>query len=577
MIKTFRKFFDFAGSKNKKLLKQTMWLGIVRAVFQALKIPAVYLIVEAVAKDEFNSTTLAYASLIMVVSVLGSIVIYRTSSIKQTIAGYRTAAEKRIEIAEHMRYLPMGYFNEKSLGYITSVATNTMEQMGDVATRVIMMTTKGLLESLLITIYLIVFDWRIGTIGAVGILLFLLVNRQLRKANQTVSERKLKADSTLVEETLEYIHGIVEVKTYGLTKEKRHRLNDSIDMACNKCIELENMANSYIPVQNIIVKLTGLFMSLASIKFYVSGTMDLSISLVMIVSSFMLFSALEETGSYSALLRIVDMSVDRAKEILNLKLMDIDGKEVQTSSQNIEIKDIEFAYDKKQIINNISLNIPEKTTAAFVGPSGGGKTTLCHLIARFWDVDSGQVKLDGIDVKDYSMDSLMKNYSFVFQKVYLFHDSIFNNISFGKPDIEFEKVVEAAKKACCHDFIMALPDGYNTIIGEGGTSLSGGECQRISIARAIMKDSPIIILDEATANVDPENEKELTEAIYELTKDKTILMIAHRLRTVKNADQIFVVDNGSVVQKGAHEELLSVDGIYRNFINSRRKAVSWKL
>ena len=225
----------------------------------------------------------------------------------------------------------------------------------------------------------------------------------------------------------------------------------------------------------------------------------------------------------------------------------------------------------------MSVKIPEKTTTAIVGPSGGGKTTLTNLMARFWDVKGGEVLLGGHNVKEYSFDSLMKNFSFVFQRVYLFEDTIANNIRFGNPDASIEQVIDAAKKARCHDFIMSLPDGYDTVIGEGGASLSGGEKQRISIARAIMKNSPVIILDEATANVDPENEAELTHAIEELTKDKTIIMIAHRLKTVRNADQILVLDNGKIVQKGTHQELAAKDGIYKNFISDRKEAVSWKI
>ena len=216
-------------------------------------------------------------------------------------------------------------------------------------------------------------------------------------------------------------------------------------------------------------------------------------------------------------------------------------------------------------------------TAAIVGPSGGGKTTLCHLLARFWDVDGGRVTLGGRDVREYDMDSLMQNFSFVFQNVYLFHDTVANNIRFGQPDAPMEKVTEAAKKARCHDFIMKLPQGYDTVIGEAGGSLSGGERQRLSIARAIMKDAPIIILDEATANVDPENEKELMEAIGELTREKTVIMIAHRLKTVRHADQILVVDKGRIVQRGTHDELMAQDGIYRHFITGREQAVGWKL
>ena len=229
------------------------------------------------------------------------------------------------------------------------------------------------------------------------------------------------------------------------------------------------------------------------------------------------------------------------------------------------------------IIDGVSLHIPDKTTTAFVGPSGAGKTTLCSLISRFWDVQEGRVLLGGKDVKAYSMDSLMKNFSFVFQNVYLFHDTIANNIRFGQSDAPMSKVIAAAKKACCHEFISTLPDGYDTVIGEGGASLSGGEKQRISIARAIMKDAPIIVLDEATANVDPENEKELMEAIDALTKKKTILMIAHRLKTVRDADQIVVVDQGKIAERGTHASLMRKNGIYRRFVDARKLAVSWKI
>ena len=257
--------------------------------------------------------------------------------------------------------------------------------------------------------------------------------------------------------------------------------------------------------------------------------------------------------------------------------MDISGQDIQPEHFDITAENIGFAYEQRKIIDGISLHIPERTTTAIVGPSGGGKTTLTSLLSRFWDVDEGKVTLDSIDVRDYSMDALMKNYSFVFQRVYLFADTIANNIRFGQPDAPMEKVIDAAKKACCHDFIMQLPDGYDTVIGEGGASLSGGEKQRISIARAIMKDAPIIVLDEATANVDPENEADLMKAIDALTREKTIIMIAHRLKTVRNADKILVIESGKIAQQGTHDELMREDGIYRRFVESRREAASWRM
>ena len=267
----------------------------------------------------------------------------------------------------------------------------------------------------------------------------------------------------------------------------------------------------------------------------------------------------------------------RAREILDTPQMTISGETITPENRDLGAENIEFSYEKRKVIDGVTVQIPEKTTTAIVGPSGGGKTTLVKLLARFWDPNAGRVTLGGRNVIEYDMDSLMENFSFVFQNVYLFHDTIANNIRFGQPDAPMEQVIEAAKKACCHEFIEALPDGYNTVIGEGGASLSGGEKQRISIARAMMKDAPVIFLDEATANVDPENENDLMRAIRALTAEKTVIMIAHRLKTVKNADQILVVDHGKIVQQGSHEELMEEDGIYRSFISERREAASWKV
>ena len=333
----------------------------------------------------------------------------------------------------------------------------------------------------------------------------------------------------------------------------------------------------FMTMQSFWLKAVGTVIVLASILLHIGGSMDLLTAIIMIISSYLIYAQLDNAGNYSALLRTVDVSVRQANEILQTPQMDITGKDITPEHFNIKAENVSFAYEKRKIIDGISVDIPQNTTTAIVGPSGGGKTTLTSLLSRFWDVDEGKVTLDGVNVKEYSMDALMKNYSFVFQRVYLFADTIANNIRFGQPDTPMEKVIEAAKAACCHDFIMQLPDGYDTVIGEGGASLSGGEKQRISIVRAIMKDSPIIVLDEATANVDPENEADLMKAIDALTKEKTIIMIAHRLKTVRNADQILVIENGRLAQRGTHESLMAKEGIYRSFVESRREAASWRL
>ena len=495
----------------------------------------------------------------------------------QTIAGYTTCAGKRIEIAEHLRYVPMGYFNETSLGNITSITTNTMELLADVATRVVMLTLGGTLESCLITIMLLIFDLRIGAVALVGLLIFFVINSFLQRHSVDVSKQKLDKDTAMVSEVLEFIQGITEAKNFKLIGENNKKLDICIDDASKANIRMEFKIVPFVSLQSWVIKMTGVMMCMLSLRFYFAGTMDLATNIVMMIASFLMYAALDSAGNFSSLLRAVDISVDKAKSVLAIENMDIDGEYIETETQNIEMDHVDFAYDTRKVIDDISLSIPEKTTAAFVGPSGSGKTTICHLIARFWDVQSGQVKLDNRDVRAYNMNSLMENFSFVFQSVYLFHDTIANNIRFGQPEASMDMVIDAAKRACCHDFISKLPDGYDTVLGEAGASLSGGQKQRISIARAIMKDAPIIILDEATANVDPENERELMLAIKELTKEKTILMIAHRLKTVRNADRIYVIDKGKIAQQGTHEELMKNEGIYRDFVSARSEAIGWKL
>ncbi|MBR3555398.1 MAG: ABC transporter ATP-binding protein [Oscillospiraceae bacterium] len=577
MVKTIRRFFAFCGEENRSKFNRSILLGVLEAVFQALRIPAIACMLRALLGNGVTGKDILLSLGIMLVSIAGTSLLKARSMMLQTEAGYDTCAKKRVEIAEHLRYLPMGYFNERSLGQITSVTTNVMESLENVATRVVMLVCEGLLTTSLIIVMLLLFDWRIALVLLIGFVLFLLANTFLQRAAGRLAGRKIDADEKLVEKVLEYLQGMAEVKAYRLTGRKSRELNEAIAANAKINTDMEMTLIPRMTAQSFIAKLTGVCMVGFSCAFFCAGTMDALVAVVMVISAFIVNGSLETAGNYSALLRVVDRSVDRAQEILDTPQMDLSGEALAPASKDIAAENAEFSYDRRKIIDGVTLRIPERTTTAIVGPSGGGKTTLVNLLARFWDVDAGRVTLGGRDVKDYEMDSLMGNFSFVFQNVYLFHDTVANNIRFGRPEAGVEEVIAASKKACCHDFITALPQGYDTVIGEGGASLSGGEKQRISIARAMMKDAPVVFLDEATANVDPENENELMSAIQTLTAEKTVIMIAHRLKTVEHADQILVVDHGRIVQKGTHRELMAQEGIYKAFIGERREAASWKV
>ena len=577
MFEILAKFFKFSGKENENKFKLSIVIGLVEALASAMKIPAImYVLIGLMSKESMGKYIIGSIA-IMGIAVTVDIICKRFSTVLQTEGGYNASAFMRIKIAEHLRYLPMGYFNSNSIGEISSVTTNTMEVLGDIAARVVMLTTQGILETTMIVLMIFIFDWRIGLISAAGVFIFFVINSIMQKAGKSDSEKKVQCDTELISQIMEYIQGISEVKSYNLLGKQAKRLNDANEACAKINTKMELLFVPYHFLQGVVTKITGAIIVIGSAAFYINGTMSAVYAIGMTISAFMLYSSLECAGNYSSLLHVVSVCVDKANAILELDTMDIDGKEIKPQNCDIKLDHISFSYDKRKIIDDVSLSIPEKTTTAIVGPSGGGKSTLCNLIARFWDVDEGKVTLGGVNVKDYSMNNLMNNFSFVFQTVYLFADTIENNIKFGRQDATHEEVVAAAKKACCHEFISQLPNGYDTVIGEGGSSLSGGQKQRISIARAIMKDAPVVILDEATANVDPENEKDLMDAIEALTKEKTIIMIAHRLKTVRHADQIVVVDKGRIAQQGTHEQLMTQDGIYKRFVDAREQAVSWKL
>ena len=576
MFSIFKKFFAFAG-KYSDMQKKGVVFAVLHSILEAFQLLALAVVLQAIIKHTVSTAT-AWTSLgIMLASVIGTVVTGHISKMSEIDGSFMMCADKRIKIGDRMKYMPMGYFNSHSLGNITAAVTTTMSDIEEVAPRVMEKTMHGFIHAAIISIAMMIFDWRIGLIVIGGIALFMGANAFVQRKSREISPRRQAAQANLVGAVLEYVQGMSVVKAFHLVNAANKRIDQSILDCERNNFGMEKAFIRYFAIEQLILRLVSVVVLIVSIAFYLGGTMSLAHCILMLVAAFIIYSQLEVAGSMSSLLRTIDVSIDRVDEIHQTPVIDAEGDDHVPRSADIEFKDVSFSYENRRIIDNVSFIIPQGTTTAMVGPSGGGKTTLCNLIARFWDVDEGVVTIGGRDVREYTLDSLLRNISMVFQNVYLFNDTIANNIKFGKPEATMEEVIDAAKKACCHDFIMSFPEGYDTVIGESGATLSGGEKQRISIARAMLKDASIIILDEATANVDPENESKLQAAIASLTRDKTIVMIAHRLKTVRHADQILVVDDGRIVQSGTHSELMGQEGIYADFIGIRKKAIGWKI
>ena len=516
MIQLFKKIWDFS-IKEKGNLQKSMVIGFLNAIFNSFLVIALYVVLKAIVEDNVSAATAWTAFIIMVISIVGRIITQYFSQLQRTHAGYFMVADKRIDIGEKLKRVPMGYFNQNSLGQITAIETTILNDVENAVPVVLVTTLGGFLNSLVFSLFILIFDWRIGLITLAGMAVFLMITSAMEKKSREGVPARQEAQSVLVEAVLETIQGMSVVKAFDLDHNLDKKVDKAIDESFRKNERLERAMTPYIAMQQLVLYVFGVALMFCSIAFYLNGSMELTDSLIMVVCSFMVYEQLKVAGSCVANMRIAEHSIDKANKIDEVPTMDEGGRDTTPVSMEIQFSNVDFAYEKKKILDNVSFTIPEKKMTAIVGPSGSGKTTLCSMIPRFWDVNAGSVSIGGVNVKDYTMNSLMKNISMVFQNVYLFADTIENNIKFGKMEATHEEVVEAAKRACCHDFIMALPEGYQTRIGEGGASLSGGEKQRISIARALIKDADIVIFDEATANVDPENEDRLQSAMEELT------------------------------------------------------------
>ena len=504
----------------------------------------------------------------MILAVLGRYLFSYFRAITQESVGYEATADERIRLGDILKRVSLGFFSKNNMGELSAAATTDLSFMEMYAMNMVNTVVNGYITVIVLIMFLVFYSPIAGGIALAGVLLSALFLHLLEARSHQNAPIHQKAQDDMVESSIEYLRGMQVVKAFkqeGVSIASiRKAYNDSKKI--NIKIEVEYMPFNCLHLFSLKAASIAI-VAVAALLTY-DGSMGLPTMLMLDMFSFMIFGSVEAMNNAAHVLEVIDATLDKLDGIEHAEMISL-------QNTDIAFHDVTFSYDTVPVLRNISFSIPQGSTTAIVGPSGSGKTTICNLIARFYDVDSGEVTVGGEDVRNMTCDSLLRNISMVFQKVYLFHDTIENNIRFGNPSATKEEIIEAAKKARCHDFITALPDGYETVIGEGGSTLSGGEKQRISIARAILKNANIVILDEATASIDPENEHLIQQAISELTIGKTVIVIAHRLATIEHADQILVIDKGQVVQKGTHRQLIQQDGLYRRFITIREQAEGW--
>ena len=578
MLKIIRRVLRLSGNLSKRIWGSFI-CGFLESMFGLLPIAAVFLVLIELQNGQpiTGQTWGIVIGLIaggLILRMIFKYLVYRL----QSTAGFEFVARERIALGDRLRNVPMGFFHDNSVGDITATVTTDLNFLENYSMHILDKVTTGVLSMIVMAACILAFDWRIGLIFVAGILLSFPIYSHMQKKGKALSAKRQKIQSEAVAATLEYVQGISVVKSFNMCDKNLSDIEDAYESNAAASYGVERVFTPLNMTYSMVFRISACMIMLCAGILAVGGDLSFANLAVILIASFTIFNPIEVMGQMTTMIRTMDAALDRVERIKQAKKIDENGRDIPLDSFDIGFEHVSFAYENgNPILKDVSFSIPQGSMTAIVGPSGGGKTTITRLIARFWDVQEGSITVGGHDVKEFTCDSLLKNMSMVFQNVYLFHDTIENNIKFGCPDATHEQVVEAAKKACCHDFISVLPQGYDTVIGEGGSTLSGGEKQRISIARAMLKDAPIILLDEATASVDPENEVHLQQAISALVKNKTLIVIAHRLSTIRDADQILVVDNGYIVQKGVHADLIGQEGIYQNFWNIRQKARNWKL
>ncbi len=582
MFQTVKRIIDWCGEFKGKLYAgfvMTFFSHIFTAMPLALAAYTIGLLIESVQNGTSFDTSWIWKSILIQVGLVffRFLFDYFRARLQEPI-GYQLTARDRLAVGDALKRVSLGYFQQVSTGNILNSITTGLSTLEGMGIRMIDNFVGGYLNFLVIFLALLICSPVTSLIAFAAAALsfaFLIVISHYSHKNAPV---EAQANQDMTGAIIEYARGLAVVKSFGKTGAAMDSVKQAIHDSKKIHLKIEW---GYVPgnaLHLMALKCGSVGLAMASALMCLSGQMDFSMALLFLFFSFSIFASLEPISDSAHTLGVIEDAMNQLDALKGEHFIDADGADIPLQHYDIQFEQVQFGYEaKRPILKDVSFRIPEKTSTAIVGPSGSGKTTICSLLARFYDPQSGSISVGGHRLQEFTCDSLLSNISMVFQSVYLFHDTIRANICFGKPDATEAEMIAAAKKACCHDFIQALPNGYDTIVGEGGGTLSGGEKQRISIARAILKNAPIIILDEATASIDPENEHLIQAAISELTRGKTIITIAHRLATIQHADQILVVDDGRIAEAGTHAELMQKNGLYRRFTEIREKAEGWQI
>jgi|LGVF01.2.fsa_nt_gb ATP-binding cassette subfamily B protein len=573
MIKAMR---VIAG--NLKKLRKPIWLNIFNYILKGLPYGIFYLLLLELFKPrgQMDVQKIIWIFVIMAVILIIHLLIDMISQTNTYITAYTLLVDTRLRLGEHLRSLSMGFFKRKDPGDITALLLQDMQKVEEIFSHYFVDIIASVVLCSVIALVFFFIDWRMALAMIFSVLIAIPVLLIAQKLVVYLGSKQIASRNNVVSRMLEYLQGIKVLKTFNLTGTKFIRLEKAFKKLRNDSIKLE--AGTGAPVLSYLVILEIGFIGLLLFGLYLlfGGQITIPVLIMFFIIGYHFYDPLRNVGVFATEMRYMNISAKRITEVMKTNPLPESEEDISPNNFNIGFKDVTFRYYNTDVLKKINATFPERSITALVGPSGSGKTTITNLIARFWDVDSGKITIGGTNIKNMKTEELLSYISMVFQDVYLFHDTVYNNIKVGENDATREEIISAAKSAQCHEFIEKLEKGYETMVGEGGSTLSGGEKQRISIARAILKDAPIVLLDEATASLDPENELLIQNAIQELVKSKTLIVIAHRLSTIAHADQILVIDNGKVIERGKHMELISTNGMYSRMWDNQQQARGWK-